>query len=170
MSAALGSKGEERDDLFAHARDDIRDAMRASAAHDTAMFQESTADAASTIAAANAIRFAPGLAGLGNGLAPNYAHGVIDAAVSNVHSAALVISKQRRAVDIPLYEPIDAKQAILSHPQPLAWIVAVVIELLPLVMLGLLLALWRDEEKQPDAEPVQNAERPRPRVMAVPAE
>ena len=107
--------------------------------------------------AANAIRFAPSLAGLGNGLATNQARAVIDEAVNNVHSAALVISKQRRTVDIPVYEPIDAKHAILSHPQPLAWVVAIVIEILPLVMLGLLLALWRDEEKQPEAEPMQSS-------------
>jgi hypothetical protein len=170
MRAALGAKGEERDDLLARARDAIREALRASAAHDTTLFQESTANAVSAIAAANAIRFAPGLAGLGNGLAPNYARGVIDESVSNVHSAALVISKQRRTVDIPVYAPTDAKHAILSHPQPLAWVVAIVIEILPLVMLGLLLALWRDEEKQAEAEPLQNFERPRPRVMTVPAE
>jgi hypothetical protein len=170
MRAALGAKGEERDELLARARDNIREALRASAAHDTTLFQESTANAVSAIAAANAIRFAPGLAGLGNGLAPNYARGVIDESVSNVHSAALVISKQRRTLDIPVYAPIDAKHAILSHPQPLAWVVAIVIEILPLVMLGLLLALWREEEKQSEAEPMQSFERPRPRVMTVPAE
>ncbi len=37
-------------------------------------------------------------------------------------------------------------------------------------MLGLLLALWRDEEKPLEAEPMQSFERPRPRVMPVPAE
>ncbi len=113
MRAALDAKGEERDEFLARARDEMREALRASAAHDATLFQESTANAASAIAAANAIRFAPSLAGLGNGLAPNYARGVIDEAVSNVHAAALTISKQRRTVDIPVYEPIDAKQAIL---------------------------------------------------------
>jgi hypothetical protein len=52
----------------------------------------------------------------------------------------------------------------------LAWVVAIVIEILPLVMLGLLLALWRDEETQSEAEPLQSFERPRPRVLSVPAE
>ncbi len=170
MRAALEAKGEERDDLLNRVRDEIREAQRASAGHDAALFQESTANAANAIAAANAIRFAPGLAGLGNGLATNQARGVIDESVSNVRSAALVISKQRRSVDIPVYEPIDAKHAILTHPQPLAWLVAIVIEILPLVMLGLLLALWRDEEKQVEAEPMQSFERPRLHVMPVPAE
>ena len=170
MRAALDAKGEERDELLARARDAIREALRASASHDATLFQESTANAANAIAAANAIRFAPSLAGLGNGLATNQARSVIDESVNNVHSAALAISRQRRTVDIPVYEPIDAKHAILSHPQPLAWVVAIVIEILPLVMLGLLLALWRDEEKQPEAESMQSFERPRPRVMPVPAE
>jgi hypothetical protein len=170
MRAALEAKGQERDELLNRARDEIQEATRASAAHDIARFQESTANAANAIAAANAIRFAPALAGLGNGLATNQARAVIDEAVGNVRSAALVISKQRRSVDIPVYEPIDAKHAILSHPQPLAWTVAIVIEILPLVMLGLLLALWRDEEKEPEAEPVQSFEHSRPRFMPVPAE
>ena len=170
MRAALGSKGEERDDLLARARDAIREALRASTSHDAMLFQENTTNAANAIAAANAIRFAPSLAGLGNGLATNQARSVIDESVNNVHSAALAISRQRRVVDIPVYEPIDAKHAILSHPQPLAWVVAIVIEILPLVMLGLLLALWRDEEKQSEVEPMQSFERPRPRVMPVPAE
>lgn len=170
MRAALEAKGEERDELLNRARDDIHEATLASAAHDMAKFQESTANAANAISAANAIRFAPSLAGLGNGLATNQARAVIDEAVNNVRSAALVISKQRRTVDIPVYDAIDAKHAILSHPQGLAWVVAIVIEILPLVMLGLLLALWRDEEKQPEAEPMQSFERSRPHVMAVPAE
>jgi hypothetical protein len=170
MRAALEAKGQERDELLNRARDEIQEATRASAAHDIAKFQESTANAANAIAAANAIRFAPSLAGLGNGLATSQARAVIDEALNNVRSTALVISKQRRSVDIPVYEPIDAKHAILSHPQPLAWVVAIVIEILPLVMLGLLLALWRDEEKQADAEPMQSFERPRPRVMPVAAE
>ena len=170
MRAALEAKGQERDELLNRARDDIQEATRASAAHDTAKFQESTANAANAIAAANAIRFAPALAGLGNGLATNQARAVIDEAVNNVRSAALVISKQRRSVDIPVYAPTDAKHAILSHPQPLAWCVAIVIEILPLVMLGLLLALWRDEKKEPDNEPVQSFEHSRPRFMPVPAE
>ena len=170
MRAALEAKGEERDELLARARDAIREALRASATHDVTLFQESATNAANAIAAANAIRFAPALAGLGNGLATNQARGVIDESVNNVHSAALAISKQRRPVDIPVYEPIDAKHAILSRPQPLAWVVAIVIEILPLVMLGLLLALWRDDEKQSDAEPMQSFERSRPRVMPVPAE
>ena len=170
MRAALEAKGEERDELLNRARDDIQEATRASAAHDTVKFQESSANAANAISAANAIRFAPSLAGLGNGLATNQARAVIDEAVNNVRSAALVISKQRRNVDIPVYDDIDAKHAILSHPQGLAWVVAIVIEILPLVMLGLLLALWRDEEKQPEADSMQSFERPRPRVMPVPAE
>ena len=170
MRTALDTKGEERDEFLARARDHIREAFRASAARDAALFQEATANAASAIAAANAIRFAPSLAGLGNGLAPNYARGVIDESVRNVQTTALTISKQRRPVDIPVFEAIDVKRAILSNPVPLAWVVAIVIEILPLVMLGLLLALWRDEEKPLEAEPMQSFERPRPRVMPVPAE
>ncbi len=170
MRAALDAKGEERDDLLARARDEIRAALRASAARDATLFQESTANAAGAIAAANAIRFAPGLAGLGDGLAPHYARGVIDEAVGNVRSAALIITRQRRTFDIPVYEPIDEKHAILSNPQPLAWVVAIVIEILPLAMLGLLLALWRDEEARPEAEPLLTFERTRPRIAPVPAE
>jgi hypothetical protein len=49
-------------------------------------------------------------------------------------------------IDIPAYEPLDAKNAILIHPQPLPWVVAIVVELLPLLFLGLMLALWRDPE------------------------
>ena len=170
MSTTLGSKGGERDDLLTRARDAIREALRASASHDPTLFQESAANAANAIAAGNAIRFAPALAGLGNGLATNQARSVIDESVNNIHSAALAISRQRRPVDIPVYAPIDAKHAILSHPQPLAWVVAIVIEILPLVMLGLLLALWRDQEKHSDVEPMQSFERSRLQVMPVPAE
>lgn len=170
MRVALLNKGEERDEFLVRARDHIREAQRAIAAHDATLFQESAANAVSAIAAANAIRFAPSLAGLGNGLAPTHARGVIDDAVTNVHATALAISKQRQLVDLPVYAPIDGKHAILSHPQPLAWIVAIVIEILPLVMLGLLLALWRDDQNQPEAEPMQSFERSRPRVMPLPAE
>jgi hypothetical protein len=170
MRSALDAKGDERDELLARARDAIREALRASATRDITLFQESSANAANAIAAANSIRFAPSLAGLGNGLATNQARSVIDESVNNVHSAALTISRQRRTVDIPVYEPIDAKHAILSHPQPLAWVVAIVIEILPLVMLGLLLALWRDEEKQSETDAMQSFERSRPRVLPIPAE
>jgi hypothetical protein len=170
MKNALGTKGEERDDLLARAREHIREAQQASAARNLALFQESVADAASDIAAANAIRFAPMLVGLGNGFAPGHARSVIDETVSNVHAAALAISKQRRTVDIPAYEPIDAKHAILSHPQPLAWVVAIVIELLPLVLFGLLLALWRDPEEEAKPETGADVERFRPRPGLTAAE
>lgn len=165
MNTALGTKGEERDDFLTRAHEHIREAQRASAAHDLELFQESAANAASDIAAANAIRFAPMLVGLGNGLAPTHARSVIDEVVSSVHADALAISKQRRAIDIPAYEPIDAKHAILSHPQPLAWVVAIVIELLPLVLFGLLLALWRAEETRPDDQAINGLDRSRARVV-----
>lgn len=168
MNMSLNTKGEEREDLLARAREHIQEAQRASAARDLTLFQESAASAASEIAAANAIRFAPMLTGLGNGLAPNQARGVIDEAVSNVQSAALAISRQRRVVDIPAYEAIDAKHAILSHPQPLAWVVAIVIELLPLVLFGLLLALWRDPEELSEAQ--AEVQPLRPRSVLTPAE
>ncbi len=170
MSVALAGKGEERDDLLTRANEVIRDAERAIAAHDPSAFQESVGRAVSAITSANAIRFAPSLAGLDNGLAPTHARIVIDESVRNLHSVALALAKQRHAVDAPVYEPIDAKHAILLKPQPLAWIVAVVIEILPLVLLGLLLALWRDEEPLLEADSLPGAERPRGRIMSVPAE
>lgn len=164
MNVAIGNKSEERDDLLARAREDIQEAQRAIAVRDLTLFQESAADAASKIVAANAIRFAPMLVGLGNGLAPDHARSVIDEAVSNLNAEALAISKQRRVIDIPAYEPIDAKHAILSNPQPLAWVVAIVIELLPLVLFGLLLALWRAEETPADAQAINGLDRTHARV------
>lgn len=153
----LDGKREERDDILSRAREDIRDAQRASTAHDDAAFQERVTDAAAQIAAANAIRFAPNITGLGNGFAPGHARSVIDETVRNVQADALAISKQRRAVEIPGYESMDAKRAILSYPQPLAWIVATVIELLPLLMLGLMLALWRDAETRLEPDPMSQS-------------
>eukprot|EP01037_Dinobryon_pediforme_P013049 gene13049-13150_t len=91
MRATLGSKGDERDDLLAKARDDIREAFKASAAHNASIFEESTSNAANAISAANAIRFAPSLTGIGNGLAPTHARPVIDEAVGNLQAAAIVI-------------------------------------------------------------------------------
>ena len=170
VSKSLASKDQERDALISRAREDISNALKAIAERDPIRFEESARSAAANIAAANAIRFAPMLAGLDGGLAPNHARAVIDEAVSKVQSMALAISKQRRPVDIPAYEPIDAKRAIMTNPQAWGWIVAIAIEGLPLLTLGLLLALWRDDEKEPRVEILQDFERSRPRVMPVPAE
>lgn len=148
-SAALGKLQDGRAQLLAQAQDTIEDASRAASQNDRAAFEEAAAKAASELRAASAIRLT--VSDLGIGMALDHARAPIERVINDVSSVMRDVNARQRRVDIPLYRPIDARMAVLANPQPLPWIVAMVIETLPLTLLGLLLTLWR-EEASPLAE------------------
>jgi hypothetical protein len=123
----------------------IDEAARAASEHDGAGFEEAAAKAASDLRAVADARL--GVPDLGAGMSIDHARAPITQAIGDVSAVMRDVNGRQRHVDIPFYQPIDGRTAVLIHPQPLAWIVAIVIEVLPLIFLGLLLTLWRDEEE-----------------------
>ncbi len=148
-SALLGAHGDlhgtdaKRNRLLTRARREIERAVKAIADHDAAAFKEATGRAATLMADADRIR----LSGVANGISIGSASGPagreILAAVNAVTSVARGVEGQLLPITIPVYQPMDAKTAITVYPQPLPWLMAILIEALPLIMLGLLLALPR---------------------------
>jgi hypothetical protein len=153
MQAGLARQQQERADALARSGEALANASRDIAARDAATFQDDMAKAVAEIRAAAKIRL--GVASLNIGLAvPAEAEPVINQTTTAIAAVMTDINSRRRAVTMPDYQPIDAKRAMLTNPQPLAWLAAIVVELLPLVALGLLLTLWRDEEQPapPDSD------------------
>jgi hypothetical protein len=161
---AVLSKGERaRNETLARARNAIGDAIRDIAANDTERFEQDVANAAAGInAAANQRLVVPDL---GIGIDIDHARQPILRAINDVSAVVEDANSRRRPVVVPAYQPIDTKTAIITNPQPLAWIAAMVIELLPLIFLGLLLTIWRDPEEEAPAEAVAPF-RPRPNLTA----
>lgn len=154
MTKTLTGIGNDRNTLISRAREDVTAANAAISAHDSNAFEENARSAAANIVAANAITYAHNLAGFGNGLPPNGTAGpIIDKAVRNIQSSATTISKQRRTVSVPPYVPLDYRAAMIANPQPFAWIAAISIEILPMILMGLLLALPREPQPAEPEEP-----------------
>jgi len=148
-SAALGKLQEARLQGIAEAQDAIEDASRAAAGNDRAAFEEAAAKAAAELRNVGASRLT--VSDLGIGMAIGHAREPIERVISDVAAVMRDANARHRRVEIPPYRPVDARMAVLVSPQPLPWIVAIVIETLPLIFLGLLLTVWRDEEP-PSAE------------------
>jgi hypothetical protein len=172
LNARLSKQQQEGDDALARSADDLAEAVRVSAARDATAFQESVAKAVAEIRAAAKVRL--GVSSLNIGIvAPVEARRAIDEATNDLGAVMTNINSRLRVVNVPDYQPIDTKKAMLTNPQPLAWLAALVVELLPLICLGLILTIWRDEESPPDEsdELPHSLERPRPRIVSsVPAE
>ena len=148
-SAALGKLQDARLQGIAQAQDAIEDASRAAAGNDRAAFEEAAAKAATELRNAGASRLS--VSDLGIGMAIGHAREPIERAIADVAAVMRDANARQRRVEIPPYRPIDVRMAVLASPHPLPWIVAIVIETLPLIFLGLLLTVWRDEEP-PSAE------------------
>jgi len=166
-AAALTGQQRERTEALARARDALSAAVRDVAANDAASLEDNAQRAAALINTAANMRLA--IPDLGAGLDLSHARQQIAGSIRDIGAVVEDANSRRRAVAIPVYQPIDAKSAIVAKPQPLAWLAATVIELLPLLLLGLLLTIWRDPE---EASPETQAEvQPlRPRHALTPAE
>jgi hypothetical protein len=145
LRGSLAKQQQERDNALSRARDALTDAVRDISTGDDTAFRDDAARAVAETRAGAKIRL--GVASLNIGIAaPAEALHTIDETASGIAAVMADINMRRRAVTVPDYQPIDAKKAMLTNPQPLAWLAALVIEALPLLMLGLLLTIWRDEE------------------------
>lgn len=164
---ALTRQQRGRTEALARARDALGAAIRDVAANDAVGFEENAQQAAASITAAANMRLV--VPDLGAGLDLTHARQQIGQSMRDIGAVVEDSNTRRRTIVVPVYQPIDAKGAIMARPQPLAWIAAIVIELLPLLLLGLLLTIWRDPE---DASSEMQAEvQPlRPRAILTPAE
>jgi hypothetical protein len=178
MSTALTEQQQQRTDALTRASDALDEAARNVANGDAAEFQNNAAKAATEVAAAARIRL--GASGLNIGIsATDTAQIAIAATQEKIAAVVSNVNSRRRSVPALSYQPIDAKTAMLKNPQALACLAAIVVELLPLICLGLLLTMWRDEEDAPRRDdegpgnfgPTPESNHPRPRIVSsVPAE
>jgi hypothetical protein len=145
-AAALQKQNHDRDEALGRYREAISAAEQASDDHDDTAFQDNMTRAAGELTNAASIHLS--VTDLGSGLETQYAESVIRRAIGDVSAVTDDAAKRLRRVDVPHYTPITERQAIISNPQPLAWIAAIVIELIPALFVGLLLTMWRDEEPQ----------------------
>ena len=146
MSRSLKQQAEDRDEGLTRAEHNLSDASRAVAARNAAQFEEHVARAASQISAADKVRLTAAASGLGVGLVvADKARPAVDMAFAEIGRAAHGVGENRRDVSVPIYVPIGAKEAVITNPPTLAWIASILIEALPFAMLGILLALWREE-------------------------
>jgi hypothetical protein len=161
LQEAAGS----RDEHLTAARNDLAAANEAIANEQEPEFRDAIEKVRSDISNANNIRLSNAAAGIGAGLV---SLPMITDALAGIQKVVQAVEKKRVEFVIPIYEPISIYQAIASRPQPLPWITAIFIEAIPLILLGLLLALWRDKEEDdedrkdddqpPPHPPMQDAE------------
>jgi hypothetical protein len=169
MATKLQSIAGERDEKLTDAKRTLSEATRAIAARDAAQFESAASRAATEISAADQMRLTTTVSGLGNGVTTDYARTPIAAAFGEINKVARLANSNRREVTVPVYVPIDAKEAVKTNPPVLAWLAALLIEAIPLILLAVLLVLWREERDDADeqAPPATIAEpRPRPTLVA----
>lgn len=136
----------KRQNLLTAARRDIELASRAIADRDREAFEQAASRAATEIADASRIRIS-GLAGnLTLGSATGAAGRAIASTATSVGDVARDVESRLDPVTIPTFAPMDAKEAVVAYPAPLPWIMAILIEALPLIMLGLLIVLPRGHD------------------------
>lgn len=141
VHAALKKLSAKRVHLLTSAKREIDTAGRAIAEHDRANFRRSVSRATSMITDASQIRLSSVVSGLSLGTAPGKAGEVIRFTASNISEKADEIEANLLQVSTPIYVPMDAKTAVTTYPAPLPWLMATLLETLPLLMLCLLLAL-----------------------------
>lgn len=142
MRQQAGTRG----DLLAAAQTAMSEAERDAATGNVAGFEQAFTKASETLNAAEKIRLSAAASALGIGWAVDRSAAPhVNATLQEIEKVRQLSNSNRRAIAIPVYTAIDDRQAVLNAPQPLAWIAAVMIEALPLAMLGLLLLLWREE-------------------------
>jgi hypothetical protein len=140
-----------RADLLAAAQNAMTDANHSAATGDAAEFEQAFAKASEALNAAEKIRLSAAASSLGLGWAlDKTAAPFINSQLAEIDKVRQMTGHNRRPVVVPVYAAIDDRQAVINSPQPLAWIGAVLIEALPLAMLGLLLLLWREETPEQD--------------------
>lgn len=137
----LRGLNDKRSRFLLEARQEIERAVRAIADHDAASFKEAAGRAAAKIADAGRIR----LSGVAGSISIAATSGPAGQEIRSATDALTVVARnveaQLRPVSIPVYQPVDAKTAVTLYPQPLTWLMAILIECLPLIMLGLLIGL-----------------------------
>lgn len=144
------------DGLLSQARHSIDEAGKAIAARDDRKFEDAIGVAVSRLGDANRIRLSNTLLGAGDIDASGPAATNVANVVDGMRRAVRSVSSELRPVTIPAYVPMDAKTAVVTYPQPLPWLMAILIECLPLLMLGIMMAVSVAHETQPSAmQPVR---------------
>lgn len=141
VHASLKKLSTKRQHLLNSARRELENAARAVAERDSAAFRKAVNRAASLIADANQIRLSSIVSGLSLGSAGGDVGQIIRTTASEISDKADEIEAGLEQVSIPVYVPMDAKTAVTTYPSPLPWLMAILLETLPLLMLCLLLAL-----------------------------
>ncbi len=138
---SLQTQDRKRRRLLTEARQEIETATQAVADRDDETYKKSASRAAILIAESDRIRISGMVGGLSLGSAPGDAGKTIRSAATDVGIKAAEVSEKLRPVSVPIYVPIDAKTAVTTYPKPLPWLMAILLEALPLLMLSLLIYL-----------------------------
>lgn len=166
----------EREDHLSNAQRFLIDATRAIGTRNATLFRESSEHAANEVRAADKINLAIEVTGLAIGnLLEEHSRALVKGTFGDIANVARLVSESHLEVSVPDYLPISPKEAVVAQPPALAWIAAVLIEALPLIMLGVMLVLWRephddDTEHRDGGQTLPtpiNDQRPRPPLMAV---
>ena len=137
----LKSVDSKRRRLLGEARQQIENATEAVAERDSEVFKKSASRAASLTAEADRMRLSGLVRGLSIGSASGDAGQAIRSAARGIGDKADEVASRQRPVIIPLYIPMDAKTAVVAYARPLPWLMAILLEALPLMMLLLLITL-----------------------------
>ena len=167
MAAKLRDLVASRDNHLKHTLQNLVEARKAAASHDTGHFEEAVARAASEIAAADQTPILATASTLRPGVVTSNSRATIEAAFNDIGRAAGLVAENRREVSVPVYVPIDAKQAVIAHPPILAWVAALLIEGIPLILLAVLLILWRNDDDDSAPPAVESEPRPRSSLVVV---
>ena len=138
---AMKKLAAKRSSLMTGAKRELADAVRAIAEHDTTKFKKSVTRAASLMSDASQIRLSSVANGLSLGSAPGSAGEVVRSTENKISDKSDEVDAEILPVSTPIYVPIDAKTAVTTYPKPLPWLMATLLETLPLLMLCLILAL-----------------------------
>ncbi len=170
MATKLQTIADDRDEQLTEAKRSLDEATRAVATHDAAQFESAATKAANEISAADRTHLTTTASSLGIGVSADYARVPIAAAFSEISKVAALVNENRRDVSVPIYEPISAKDAVITNPPVLAWVASLLVEALPLLMLCVLVVLGREERDDDDdsqAPPAPVTElRPRTKLVA----
>jgi hypothetical protein len=135
-----------RDEALRFVRLDLQEAESASALFDHARFGVAANNLVEHLNAAINIQLTPSVSGILTGIFSGQGRSLLESTVNGLRDTVADINKKRREVAVPVYRPIDARNAVVEHPSWLVWLIGIAIECSTLCLTLILLALPREPE------------------------
>ncbi|MEM9733640.1 MAG: hypothetical protein AAF903_09185 [Pseudomonadota bacterium] len=144
--AELQRQADRADNLLSQARQSIERAGQAISDATRAEFEKAVGSAVSRLGDANHIRLSDTLLSAGDVDASGPAASNIGDVIDGLRRSVRSLTTDIRSVSIPTYTPMDGKAAVVAYPQALPWLMAILIECLPLLMLCIMLARFDGQD------------------------